>query len=592
MRVAVNCQTQIGQDIQGYQSEEFGYAVSMPSTNTIAVGAPGAGSVGRVRVYSRSNDTWVQKGRDISPPRYSMKAGSSVSMPDENTVAIGSPLSIETIINDFVVNPRCGNVSVFQCVDNVWVQKGSTIVGDSEGDMLGSSVSMPDANTVAVMASQRTTNLKGPSYVKVYKWEDSMWVQKGSTLYGSMNYDMMATNPNTMISMPDSNTIAFTADLNHGNVGVFSWDGIDWVQKGRPVGGGSNMGWSISMPDANTIAVVSPTSIFGEKYSGTIRVFYWNGETWAAKGKNIAEELQANSQFTIRYVSMTDSNTLAVGSENYVAIFQWNGSRWRKIRKTIFDTTRIKDSFKTVHQGPCVSMPTPNTVGYGIVYSGSESFYSGEVQIFSLDCSNTSNSISATFCKEYTSPSKRNTWTTSGVYLDTILNAAGCDSIITINLHINPVDTSVSRVHYTLTSNAGVAGFQWLDCNNNQPILGENSRTFIPKSNGNYAVAVSQNGCKDTSACYPVEVTSVEEDNGSIEVQVFPNPGNGQFILDLGKLYETSSIIVRDILGQEVVKTNNVSAQFIPLSIQNTLGIYFIEVKLKNNSTILKVIKE
>ncbi len=52
-------------------------------------------------------------------------------------------------------------------------------------------------------------------------------------------------------------------------------------------------------------------------------------------------------------------------------------------------------------------------------------------------CTNTSETISASGCYTYTSPSGNHTWTTSGTYKDTIFNAAGCDSLLTINLTIN-----------------------------------------------------------------------------------------------------------------------------------------------------------
>lgn len=49
---------------------------------------------------------------------------------------------------------------------------------------------------------------------------------------------------------------------------------------------------------------------------------------------------------------------------------------------------------------------------------------------------NTTATISPTACGSYTVPSTDETYMTSGTYMDTIPNAAGCDSIITINLTI------------------------------------------------------------------------------------------------------------------------------------------------------------
>jgi hypothetical protein len=53
------------------------------------------------------------------------------------------------------------------------------------------------------------------------------------------------------------------------------------------------------------------------------------------------------------------------------------------------------------------------------------------------DCVPTVSTIDPTACDSYTSPSGNYTWTITNSYQDTVLNVAGCDSIITINLTIN-----------------------------------------------------------------------------------------------------------------------------------------------------------
>ncbi len=75
---------------------------------------------------------------------------------------------------------------------------------------------------------------------------------------------------------------------------------------------------------------------------------------------------------------------------------------------------------------------------------------SGGFDIFILQigagsgCSPTNSSISVTQCSNYTSPSGNYTWNSSGTYNDTIPNAAGCDSVITINLTINTLTVGFS----------------------------------------------------------------------------------------------------------------------------------------------------
>jgi hypothetical protein len=102
---------------------------------------------------------------------------------------------------------------------------------------------------------------------------------------------------------------------------------------------------------------------------------------------------------------------------------------------------------------------------------------------------------------------------------DTLVNAAGCDSIVTLNLTLNLVNTSVSQNGITLTANAVGASYQWVNCNTGYSVVtGETGFSFLPTVNADYAVIVTQNGCIDTSAChriYSVNINQNDIDNDS-----------------------------------------------------------------------------
>ena len=104
----------------------------------------------------------------------------------------------------------------------------------------------------------------------------------------------------------------------------------------------------------------------------------------------------------------------------------------------------------------------------------------------------------------------------------------------TQNVTINSANATVTQAGATLTASAGAA-YQWLDCDNNyQIIAGETGISYTPLTiTGNYAVELTQNGCVDTSACYLVDYTAVEEVVSAVGMNIYPNPSQGKFTVEL-----------------------------------------------------------
>ncbi|MBN4072476.1 right-handed parallel beta-helix repeat-containing protein, partial [Crocinitomix catalasitica] len=115
-------------------------------------------------------------------------------------------------------------------------------------------------------------------------------------------------------------------------------------------------------------------------------------------------------------------------------------------------------------------------------------------------CLETTSSFSETQCFTYTVPSGDETYTASGIYMDTIPNAGGCDSVMTIDVTINTVDAGVTQSGFDLTADATGAAYQWMDCKDSSLISGETNQMYTPGIDGDYACIVTENGCTDTSA--------------------------------------------------------------------------------------------
>ena len=377
-------QVQIGNDIDGEAAfDGSGISVSMPDANTVAIGASyndGNGTqAGQVRIYAWNGSSWQQKGADIDGEAAGDQSGWSVSMPDANTVAIGA------LWNDGN-GTVAGQVRIYAWNGSSWQQKGVDIDGEAAGDWSGYSVSMPDANTVAIGAPWNYVSGTALGQVRIYAWNGSSWLQKGVDIDGEAGGDQSGYS----VSMPDANTVAIGAIWNDGNgyiaghVRIYAWNGTSWQQKGADIDGeaaGDRSGWSVSMPDANTVAIGASYNDGNGTQAGQVRIYAWNGSSWQQKGADIDGE--AAGDHSGRSVSMPDAHTVAIGARNNSG----NGTE------------------------------------------------AGHVRIYSL-CATTS-TLTVSSCDSLISPSGQYTWYSSGTYQDTLTNAAGCDSIVTLNLVIN-----------------------------------------------------------------------------------------------------------------------------------------------------------
>ena len=132
-------------------------------------------------------------------------------------------------------------------------------------------------------------------------------------------------------------------------------------------------------------------------------------------------------------------------------------------------------------------------------------------------------------CGSYTWIDGNNYTTTNNNATHTLTNTAGCDSIVTLDLTVTNIDTTITTSGFTITSNQAGANYQWIDCNdNNSILLGEISQSYTNAPNGSYAVVITDGVCSDTSACATIVGVGFETLE-SASVVIYPNPNNGSF---------------------------------------------------------------
>ncbi len=190
------------------------------------------------------------------------------------------------------------------------------------------------------------------------------------------------------------------------------------------------------------------------------------------------------------------------------------------------------------------------------------------------------------------------TYSTTGIYHDTLSTYQGCDSILTTNLNVT--DTSVSVTYsgwypsYLLTfftSNTPSATYQWVDCNNGYaPIAYETNQMYQLTTNGSFAVIITNGNCIDTSSCHTITNLGISENSFANSIRIFPNPFTSQTTISFAEEQKNVSIKITDVLGKEIRSINFTGKQLIIEKNEMLPGIYFLQVKTEYGIATKKII--
>ena len=167
--------------------------------------------------------------------------------------------------------------------------------------------------------------------------------------------------------------------------------------------------------------------------------------------------------------------------------------------------------------------------------------------------------------------------TESGEYKHIIPNAAGCDSVMTLDLTINQIpDTAITMNGTELISNAENVEYKWYDCDLEEFVVDANAQSYIPEKNGSYAVLVSNDKCADTSACTSVLITDLDNEIFTNDFDLFPNPTSGTVKIVNSNPSDAFTVMVRDVIGVTVF-SGSYTAATIDLNIEQS-GVYLVNI--------------
>jgi hypothetical protein len=114
---------------------------------------------------------------------------------------------------------------------------------------------------------------------------------------------------------------------------------------------------------------------------------------------------------------------------------------------------------------------------------------------------------------------------------------------------------------------------------------------FTATANGSYAVAITQNGCTDTSGCFVILSTGI---NGSLTNQsftIYPNPTNDFIFISTGSS-TTALVEVMNVSGAIVQSAQFTGTGFAMNLSELASGMYFVKLTTAQGSEVRKIWKE
>ncbi|WP_440998252.1 DUF4347 domain-containing protein, partial [Cysteiniphilum litorale] len=326
--------TQIGQDIVGENTYDYsGNALAYSSDGTrVAIGAYGnddnGSDAGHVRVYEFDGSSWLQLGSDLDGLNAGDSYGNSVSLSDD-----GSRLIIGAY------REGKGVSRVYEWNGSDWSQIGNDIesintAGNQHDNAYAVAINADGSRIiVSDTGSVNINDYRGS--VRVFEYDGvSNWVQMGSMISGENNGDQsgQAIAINTV-----GDIIAIGTDWNDdsannaGHVRLYQWDGNDWQQLGVDIDGSianDRIGSALSLSsDGLRVAIGGQQSVDAGSSAGKVVVYDYDGSNWVVAGSKLTGQ---SGDFYGGSVSLSaDGHRLAVGasragSGGVVTIYDWD----------------------------------------------------------------------------------------------------------------------------------------------------------------------------------------------------------------------------------------------------------------------------
>jgi len=297
---------QVGADIDSQsESEQFGFAVAMSADGSRVIGG-GSRAAGVARVYHYGSGLWSQVGSDLTGSGATNYFGGAVAMSADGLI-----IAVAARYHD----SNAGRVQVFEEIGANWVQKGNNLDGAAASDFGRAVALSADGLKVAVGATASNAFFGS---VQVYAFINEGWMQMGGDLVGQTEWETFGRS----VSLSASGlhlacgAAAFDTDANNnaGGVKVYEFAGDSWTQLGTTImgeGANDNLGTSVSISDdGSSVACGAP---YNAVNVGHGRVYQYTDGAWVKTGQDFDGEA-AGDNAGVSVALSGDGSYVAIGA--------------------------------------------------------------------------------------------------------------------------------------------------------------------------------------------------------------------------------------------------------------------------------------
>ncbi len=183
-------------------------------------------------------------------------------------------------------------------------------------------------------------------------------------------------------------------------------------------------------------------------------------------------------------------------------------------------------------------------------------------------------------CEGQTVVVGESTYSETGVYEDFFETESGCDSVVVSYITVaDAINTEVIIEGDVLEALASpdIVTYQWVKCEPFEIIDGANDQSYTVTETGLYAVILTSTECEDTSDCISMELSSLGDLTTVFNLNVFPNPSNGVFVIT-GHQIIGNQLQIFNAMG-ELIYEEFVQTDQITINLANqTKGLYLMRI--------------